>query len=133
MSYKPIGGVERVVLKVASLDEATNSSTQGVELTLIEDGSTYTKSYEWMGAAPLVKHQLTVKSTLECDITLIDELKDGLYQGFNATIYLSCGECVELPNSAFSTLYLVSGSVDYGASPTQRPSRLWYFESNSNE
>ncbi len=133
MSYKPIGGVSRIILKVAPLCGATDSTTyQEVEAVLLEDSSTYTQSCEWFGSTPQTTHALTLKCPIDYDLTQLEELEDGLYQGFHAEVYMRSGQIISLFEEGSSVLYLKQSSVDYGTASLDCPYRLYSFEGKTN-
>ncbi len=135
MDSKPIGGVKRVILKVASQSsEATDSSQYSeVEITLVEDRSTYTQQAEWMGSVPIVTHRVSLVTPLDCDISSMDSLSDALYLGFSATLYMSCGSTIELFDDGATALLLKESKIDYGAAPLDMPTREWVFEAKNNK
>ncbi len=130
MGFKPIGGVNRVYLEVAPLSgAATSSPPEVVELMLLEDLSTYTELSTWLGSRPLTKHQLSVVTTLECDIASDTRLSEGLFSGFKATIELNSSQSLELGDV---TLHLKTSEVNHGLSPSDTPSIKWLFEGESS-
>ncbi len=126
----------RVVLKVASLSgEATDSSqdSSGVEISLLEDRSTYVIQAAWMGSLPIVTHKLSLVTSIDYDISSIESLSDALYSGFSATLYMSCGSTIELFDDGATSLFLKESEIDYGASPLDRPTKRWVFEAKNNK
>lgn len=131
-TYRPLGGIAALTLGVASQSEAALTLPQtGVEITLLEDRSTYTESIEWVGSSKSVKHTLRVVTWAEYELP--DTLVAALTHGFVALVTLNSGatHCVGWSEYAAGDrpLRLVSCSVGSGEKPASRGCKEWLFES----
>ncbi len=131
-SFKPLGGIAKITLGVASsVGAAPTLPEGGVELALLEDRSTYTETATWCGTHKSVSH--CIEAYTAADKELPDELTDALTEGFVAQITLNSGAEFMVGWSAAAgsdrPLRLVSCTSCSCDAPATRGYKRWLWES----
>ncbi len=129
---RPLGGIATLTLGVAPQSGAAPTLPEcGVEVSLLEDRSTYSESSTFIGDYCFVKHTLKVITPI--DYALPKELMGGLNLGFIAQLKMNSKAQVNIGWSAVAAsdraLRLKSCTTQSGEKPASRGYKEWVFES----